>query len=213
MANSKKPCKQCKRFLSVGNGIQINSGFYCNISHAILFGQKKAEEARVRHLKRAASAQKSEDTKIKKQNVAWQHKQTQKAFNRMRVLQEFLWFKSRGLEPTCISCGKVKGGDHWCCGHFKTRGAQSNLRYDTKNTFLQHNVRCNMHLSGNIEGTRTTPGYKKGLVDRFGDDDGLAIISYCESRTEPKKWTWQELEEMRKEFNKNIRNLKSNLEL
>ena len=45
-----------------------------------------------------------------------QHEATQKAFNKMRKLQELLWFKLRNKEPECISCGKTKMD--WCCGHF-----------------------------------------------------------------------------------------------
>ena len=48
----------------------------------------------------------------KRRDLKWQHKLTQKTFNRMRVLEELLWFKERGLEPECISCGRPLGGDH-----------------------------------------------------------------------------------------------------
>ena len=160
-------------------------------------GQRKADKKAVRDLDR--------------RNVQWQHKLTQKAFNRMRVLQELKWFKDRGQEPTCISCGNPLGGDQWCCGHFKTVGAQGGLRYDPRNTNLQHNVRCNMELSGDIYGTKSTHGYTQGLKNRFGDGDGQAIIDYCETNTGTVKWEWQQLEEMRAAFNASIRELERNL--
>jgi hypothetical protein len=144
-------------------------------------------------------------------DLKWQHKQTQPVFNRMRVLEEKLWFQERGMAPECISCGNPLGSDQWCCGHFKTRGAQSGLRYDRKNTFLQHNHRCNMNLSGDIEGSKNTRGYKKGLLERFGKDEGQAIIDYCEAHTAPVKWAWQDIEEMRKEFAKRVRELETRL--
>ena len=106
----------------------------------------------------------------------------------MRVLQEFKWFADRGLEPTCISCGKKLGGDQWCNGHYKTRGSTPELALDPKNSYLQHNVLCNMHLSGDIEGTKATRGYKKGLIERFGEAEGQAIIDYCESPHKAKKY-------------------------
>ena len=127
--------------------------------------------------------------------------------NKLRVLQEKQWFKERGLEPTCISCGKPNMD--WCCGHFKTRGAQPELRYDPKNTFLQCNRYCNMALSGNIEGNKNTRGYKQGLIERFGDE-GQEILDYLDSPHDIKKWTWQELEELRTEINKKIRELENN---
>ena len=149
--------------------------------------------------------------KVNRENTRHQHKLTQAAFNKLRVLEELQWFKERGLEPECISCGKVKMD--WCCGHFKTRGAQSGLRYDKRNTFLQCNRYCNMALSGNIEGNKTTRGYKKGLIERFGEKEGNSIIEYCESATAPVDWSGEELIEFRKNINKKIRELKAVLDL
>jgi len=134
-----------------------------------------------------------------------QHELTQKAFNKLRVLQEIKWFKGKGLEPECISCGKTNMD--WCCGHFKTRGSQGGLRYDVKNTFLQCNRYCNMGLSGNISGNKDTRGYIQGLHDRFGDEEAKAIIDYCETNTDVKKWTGEELSALRKDINKQIKDL------
>ena len=125
----------------------------------------------------------------------------------MRVLEEMLWFEMVGLEPTCISCNKPNMD--WCCGHFKTRGAQPELRYDRKNTYLQCNKYCNSSLSGNIEGNKNTRGYKQGLIDRFGEAEAAEIVEHCENFTLLDKWSWQELEAMRKQFNKKIRLLES----
>jgi hypothetical protein len=160
---------------------------------------------------------KQETTKMRKDyrdsSLAHQHKLTQKAFNRMRVLQELKWFDDQGLEPTCISCGKEKGNDQWCCGHFKTRGAQSGLRYDEKNTYLQHNFNCNMNLSGDIEGTKRTPGYKQGLINRFGTAAGNEIIEYCSINTKPADWTCDQLKEMRAEFSLKLKQLNEQVKL
>ena len=94
----------------------------------------------------------------------------------------------------------------WCCGHFKTRGSQRELAYDEKNTYLQCNRYCNKGLSGNINGNKTTRGYLQGLRDRFGEREAQGIIEYCEQKR-VKKWTCEELIEMRKKFNAEIRRL------
>ncbi|MBL4753755.1 MAG: recombination protein NinG [Flavobacteriales bacterium] len=152
-----------------------------------------------------------ETTKLKKafygNNIGKQHELTQPVFNKMRRLEEFKWFHERGLKPVCISCGKENMD--WCCGHFKTVAAQGNLRYDTINTYLQCNKYCNSSLSGNIEGNKTTRGYKKGLLERFGEVEGQKIIDYCETHTEVKKWKCDELIERRQFFNKRIRELEN----
>ena len=167
--------------------------------------KKQAKDNREHRDSRKAS--KKALREFNQRDVRWQHKQTQPVFNRMRVLQELKWFKDRSMEPTCISCGKPIGGDQWCCGHFKTVGAQGGLRYDELNSKLQHNRNCNMGLSGDIYGTKNTHGYIQGLKNRFGDSEGQAIIDHCETNTSIVKWAWQDLEAMRKEFNQRIREL------
>lgn len=195
--NELPPARQCKDFLS-------KRGFcseHCAAEGAI----QDVQKARERKERKAKAKARAEVQNLNRRDLSWQHKQTQPVFNRMRVLEEKLWFLERGLEPECISCGK-KNMD-WCCGHFKTRGAQSNLRYDRNNTFLQCNRYCNKALSGNIEGNKTTRGYKVGLVERFGPYEAQYILEYCEAHTEPYKWSCEELEQWRKEWNKRIREL------
>ena len=148
-----------------------------------------------------AKANKKAVVELNKKSIAWQHKQTQPVFNKLRRLQEFKWFSDRGLEPVCTSCQKPIGNDQWCNGHFKSVGANGRLRYDFKNSYLQHNNNCNKHKSGDAS------QYEIGLVARFGEEEGKSIIAYCEENNSPIKRTWQDLEELRKEFNKEIKAL------
>ena len=211
-------CTGCKsRFDKLGM-ISLPSGNFHSIDCAYKYAQDKQESARARlkakvgkEKREAGKASRAATKAAKKKDLRWQHKVTQAAFNKMRVREELLWFRDRGLTPTCISCGNPLGGDQWCCGHFKTRGAQSGLRYDRRNTFLQHNRRCNMMLSGDIEGTKTTRGYKQGLRDRFGEEEGQAIIDYCQVNVAPIKWQWEVLEKNRAEYLKQTRELQRRL--
>lgn len=187
------------KFERVYSSLQIVCGQRCAIDYATQQNKKKAEQT--------AKQSRKALREYNRRDLRWQHKQTQPAFNRMRVLEEMLWFEMVGLEPTCISCNKPNMD--WCCGHFKTRGAQPELRYDRKNTYLQCNKYCNSSLSGNIEGNKHTRGYKQGLVDRFGESEAAEIMEYCDQFTLLNKWSWQELEAMRKQFNKKIRLLEA----
>ena len=204
MANKKRKCKHCKEFILAESGIKINAGFFCNFDHAVKFGKHKAQEDKQKATKKKHTARKKA---FRLNETTHQHKLTQAVFNKLRVIEEKLWFSNKGLEPTCISCGKPNMD--WCCGHFKTRGSQGNLRYDRNNTFLQCNRYCNMALSGNINGNKTTHGYIKGLLERFGDDKANEIIDYCTTNTKPKKWTGEELAEMRADFNRLIKHHES----
>lgn len=199
MARPKK-CKVClNEFTPTYNSTQKVCSPSCAIKLVDMDKQAKAKKARSCEIRRVKQKLKQLDRK----DLKWQHKQTQPVFNRMRVLQELLRFKSIGKEPECVSCGKTNMD--FCCGHFKTVGAHSELRYDEYNTHLQCNRYCNKGLSGNINGNKTTRGYIQGLIDWYGDD-AREYFDHCES-AKPKKWTWQELEEMRKGFNAEIRRL------
>lgn len=192
-----KKCRICKVEFKPFNSLQVA----CSPGCALQVGKKQV----AKRAEKAAKQARAERREFNRRDLTWQHKQCQRVFNRMRVLEEMQWFRERGLEPECISCGKTCMD--WCCGHFKTRGAQSGLRYDRTNTFLQCNKACNESLSGNIEGNRTSRGYKQGLVDRFGEAEAKQIMDYCESNTAPVKWDWQELEALRKQWSQRIREL------
>lgn len=206
----KKKCKQCKEYKLKEEGIQTPAGWFHTFTCATLFAQERAAKAREKAFNKVKKENKKALREFNKRDIPWQHKQTQKSFNRMRVLEELKWFADFGLEPTCISCDKPNMD--WCCGHFKTVGGHGRLRYDRKNTYLQCNRHCNMALSGNLSGNKNTRGYRNGLIDRFYDY-AADIMSYLEQNTHTKKWEWEELEALRSDCNKKIRELEKELDL
>lgn len=207
MTTSKKRCPFCRKSLPTGEMKKFGIQYFCSLDHAVQYANKPSTKEKGRKIERKYNRDRKRE--LDRDSIQWQLKQTQIAFNKMRVLEEMVWFKNNGKEPECISCGKTNMD--WCCGHFKTRGSQSNLRFDRRNTFLQCNRYCNQALSGNIYGNKTTRGYIQGLHDRFGDKEAKAIIEYCETNTTPIKWTREMLESMRAEFNKRARELKAEL--
>ena len=183
-----RTCKQCGvKFIPQYNRIQP----VCSPKCALEYNKEKAK-------KKADKEFAERKREFRKNDIPKQLKLTQTVFNRMRVKQEKLWYYRQGLEPECISCGKTKMD--WCCGHYKTVASHSELRFDEKNTHLQCNRACNEKLSGNINGTKTSRGYKQGLRERFGVQDGQAIIDYCDLSTAVIKRTGEELIQMRKQF-------------
>ena len=207
MANKKKRCTYCKEYYPAENEIKTPAGGFCSITHAKEYGTKNSIKLKAKKAKDKTKASKAALRELNRKDLKWQHKQTQTVFNRMIVAEELNWFAERGLEPTCISCGKPNMD--WCAGHLKSRGAQPGLRYDRLNVRLQCNRYCNMALSGNISGNKNTHGYTQGLINRFGEAEATRMIDYCESNTAPVKWEWQKLEDFRAECNEIIRDLKS----
>ena len=208
----RKQCHLCKAPTIKSEGIQTPEKFFCSLEHATTYANSRLDRSRLDEKRKLIRTHKEAKRKahkaameIKRLNIQWQHKVTQQAFNRMRVLEELLWFKERGLEPVCISCEQPLGNDQWACGHYKTRGGTNALRYDPKNTYLQHNHRCNMKMSGDIHGTQSTAGFRQGILNRFGDVNGQALLDYCEKDHQRYTWHWRELEEMRQKFNRKIK--------
>jgi hypothetical protein len=194
-------CKHCK---AKSAPLKINLHSFCDYDCATAYAKSVQDKARA---KKQAESRKEDREKLKSLKTNSEHaSECQQLFNKMRRLEELLWFKERGIEPYCISCQLPLGNDQWACGHFKTRKARSDLAFDRMNTFLQHNVRCNKHLSGDIE------GYKKGLAIRFGEDEAGRIIEYCEVRQETPKRTAEDWRDMKKQFSAEIRRLQKLLD-
>jgi hypothetical protein len=188
-------CKVCKAPAT----LRINMASFCSYECAIVQARKAQEKARKRQQLEFRKETKSRREKAKT-NAQWAA-EAQVIFNKVRRLEELLWFKERGLEPYCISCQQPLGGDQWCNGHFKTRGARPDLAFDKLNSYLQHNRRCNQALSGDIE------GYKVGLAKRFGENEARRIIDYCEIRQESPKRSAEDWIAFKKELSAEVRRL------
>lgn len=214
-----KKCHHCKTPTPKDQGLQTPDKFFCSMEHATTYANARLDRLRFNEAKKLMQRHKEAKARARKATmeqkrfqVEWQHKRTQTAFNKMRVLEELLWFQEQGLEPVCISCSQPLGGDQWACGHYKSKGHNQALRYVRENTFLQHNHRCNLKLSGDIQGTDTTHGFTQGIVKRFGQVESTRIFAIINKRHQKNmQYHWLELENMRKEFNKRIIELKKQL--
>lgn len=116
------------------------------------------------------------------------------------------YVRLRDIDKPCISCGKY---DHdlketprgkWDAGHYKTVGARSQLRFNTKNINKQC-VRCNGYQGGDISGQKT------GIVKRFGQ----ARLDWLDGHHESKDYSIEDLAKMRRVFNKKIRMVQKRL--
>jgi hypothetical protein len=188
-----KKCGQCKKPFKPERSFQP----CCSVPCAILYARKQNE-------KEQKVIQKQRKEGIKRDSE-WRE-ETQTLFNKMRRLEELLWFKVRNLEPFCISCQKPLGNDIWCCGHYHTRKARQDLAFDRLNTYLQHNRGCNEAQSGDIR------GMERGFAVRFGNDEAERIIDHCMLVKPAPKRSADDWKAMKKEFSSRIRELTKKLE-
>lgn len=174
--------------------------------------RRQDEKKRIKEDKRERQELREAKRSLRLNDRKWQLKKTQESFNKMRRLQEVKWYKDQGREPECISCGAQSNKPgYFCCGHYKTVGAHGELRFDEVNTELQCNRNCNMGKSGNINGDKHSHGYTRGIILKYGSEEGQARLDYLNGPHDSKKYTCEQLESMRKEFNAQIRELEKEI--
>lgn len=102
------------------------------------------------------------------------------------VVHAYIHARDRGLP--CISCG-TRTTVQWEAGHWLTKAARPELRFDPRNINLQCH-RCNEHLSGN------QAAYRIGLVAKIGLDQ----VEELEGPHPTAKYTREGLAQIRKQF-------------
>jgi len=120
-------------------------------------------------------------------------REAQKEFN--------AYIRLRDHGNNCISCGK-KSGAKINAGHYKTVKAYPELRFDELNVHLQCEW-CNSYLSGNIT------KYREGLIKKIG----LEKVEWLEGPHEPKKYTREQIIEIKKKYSKMRRELEKLIDL
>lgn len=162
-ANPEGICKTCaKPFIRFRSTQQV-CGPRCALKTVKADKRKAAEETRARRV-------------ALKSRRDWLE-EAQKAVN------SFVRARDRGLP--CISCG-CAWSETFQAGHFMSRGARPELRFDLDNIHGQC-IRDNMHLSGHLL------GYRRGLIER----KGVAVVEALEGPHPPAKWSVDELKTIR----------------
>ena len=172
-----KKCRVCKTEYQPRNSLQV----VCSPKCAVAL-QKQKDEQRLRRQKKVAlEAFKTRGDYVKEAQVA---------------VNAFIRIRDAG--KPCISCGApdtpdlVGGGRD--AGHYISRGARPELRFNTFNIHGQCK-RCNRYLSGNVANMRL------GIIDRLG----LEVVERLESDHAPKHYSISDLKRVKSIFSKRAR--------
>jgi len=175
--NSKKLCTGCKKRFPADDLINLPGGNFHTIQCAIDYTNKKKLVA----AKKKKAVYKKETTRLKREyrdnDRSFLTEKAQKACN--------AYIRERDHIKPCVSCGTTKD-IQYCAGHFKTRGAHSELRFNEYNIFKQCNQNCNLKLSGNIV------NYRPELIKRIG----IKHVEFLEASHTPYKYSLDELREI-----------------
>ncbi|MEE8288973.1 MAG: recombination protein NinG [Nitrosomonadaceae bacterium] len=130
--------------------------------------QDREAKAEIKH--------KEDKRRLKDNDKPLRDREAQKAFN--------AYIRARDSDLPCISCGRFHTGQYHA-GHYKSRGAHPELRFNELNCHKQCSA-CNNHLSGNIA------NYRPMLLIKIGAEK----LDWIEGPHEPKKYTCAELKEV-----------------
>ena len=148
-----------------------------------------------------AIALNAKEKKLKEEKIDKIRKEALKSLSDLKqeaqtVFNAFI--RERDKELPCISCGRSTG----CkinAGHYLSVGSHPQLRYDEQNCWLQCEY-CNTYKSGN------QAAYRIELVKRVG----LPFVEALESDQTIKKWTREELIELKFIYREKLKELKNN---
>ncbi len=164
---------------------------YCSQGCATEAGNKK-QKAAIDN-KKAKEFKEMKDRVDSQGNKSKLMQRAQAAFN--------AFIRARDEKQSCISCETTKSfsgltGSSWDAGHYRSRGACPELRFNEDNCFKQC-VKCNRDDSGNVVNMRL------GILTRIGEKR-LAVV---EGPHRPKKYTADELRDIATEYKAKLKAL------
>ncbi|MGQ1928178.1 recombination protein NinG [Ornithobacterium rhinotracheale] len=118
-------------------------------------------------------------------------KELQKVFN--------AYIRERDKYKPCISCGKEPNKGKRDAGHYYSVGARADIRFNEDNVHAQC-VTCNQYRHGNLI------EYRKGLVQRIGEDRVLAL----DVERKDSKMAIHEIKQMIEKYKKKRNDLRKN---
>jgi len=168
-----------------------NSNFYqsagfCDVDHMAEHGQVKRRE----QMERKAKA----EHKAAKERIKTKSKWTQEAQQAVNA-----YVRERDAALPCVSCQRHHQGQYHA-GHYRSVGSAPELRFETIQIWKQC-APCNNHLSGNLI------NYRIELIKRIGQNK----VDWIEGPHEAKKYTIDDLRNIRGEYRAKLKALKQEM--
>lgn len=180
-----RTCKVCKGKFTPSRQMQgVCESYACMMVHA-MNAAKKSRESREKKA-RAEARSRREALKTRRDYI----KEAQSAFN--------AYIRARDKGKPCICCQRplvdagIGGG--YDCGHYRSVGSAPHLRFDERNAHGQ-TKQCNRYGSGRAV------DYRIGLIQRIG----LAEVEALEADQAVRKWTVEELIQIKKTYKEKAR--------
>lgn len=194
-----KTCRFCKEVFYPWNSTQTVCSPSCAIDLVDTSKYKQLERDRRRAEKINRKKHREAKERIKTRS-AWLKDVQNNAFNP--------FIRARDKNEPCISCGRYDNeiedvfiGGKWDCGHYLTRGAYPELRFEELNAHKQCKS-CNGGSGKYAKKNRTvTQQYTDNLINKIG----IVQYEWLKSKHGPKKYTIDELRDMKKHYKEKLK--------
>lgn len=182
MTFRRKTCKHCRR--------KLDPPMLIHPECIDAYAEAQEEKAKRRAEKQArmqAKVQRAEDRKRREaiKTIPQLIAEAQREFN--------AYIRARDAGKPCICCGKPfeanKPGGSMDAGHYLSRGAAGHLRFNENNVFGQRK-NCNR------PGGTTRAAFRAGVIERIG----LEAVEALEADNTVRKWTADELREIKRTY-------------
>lgn len=160
------------------------------------FYRKQEKKKRLREAKREREEHRQAKERLKTKSDWLREAQT--AFNKWIRLRDIKAFQDAGDEVVCISCQKPPKKMN--AGHYLSVGAHPELRFEPLNNNLQCE-HCNSYKSGN------QINYRKHLITKIG----LTKVEWLEGPHPAKKYSIEDIKEIKSKYSKLARELEKEL--
>lgn len=189
----RRRCKVCREWFIPRQSFQN----WCCPEHGFELSEQRRNKDREKALaklkkenqkKEREAKDKLKSRKLAVKPLSYFTKQAQTAFN--------AFIRERDKDEPCISCGRFHEGQYHA-GHYRTTGANPELRFDEDNCHKQC-APCNNHLSGNIE------NYTPRLIEKIGQERFDRLMGSHELQ----KWKREDYELIRDHYRKKLKDLK-----
>lgn len=193
-----KKCRVCKELFTPFNTLATACSMECALVQVKQDNQRKADKDAKALRKRDREAKKR--LKSRSDHI----KSAQKACN--------AYVRYRDRDEPCISCGKydheikdVFVGGKWDAGHYKTRGAYPELRFNELNIYRQCKS-CNGGSGKWGRKSRTVSSeYEENLIARVGQK----IVDWLNGHHETQNWSIEEINWIETYYKAKLKELKN----
>lgn len=149
MANSQRKCKRCGEYKPASDGVRTPAGFFCCHAHAVEFAIAKSQAAAKRKAAAARKAQEAERKMSASANRKRKNELNRSAhLDKLQALINQWVVHVRDKNQPCCTCGTTNPNIKYDCGHFLSRGARPELRFELTNMHRQCSTVCNVYGSG-----------------------------------------------------------------